>query len=266
MILGEVFKVLERSDDGWWLGEKDGIIGHFPSMLVVDEDHETSEQAFEGNKSQPSNATLIAPPSIAESSDSPSDESIGDVPSPMGAPPPTFAPPKPAYLTPHQVVITQPTPEVESRGTFGSEEPPYEAPPDAVSPLQDESCDANNNKNDGDSNDYFVYSEKDGEPDPYTLQRGSKQFALRAKPLTNDWILLSESFPPEDIVDQSREQERIEQVTPPNEYSDNEAEEESESPDTVVIEPLKDLPPPPVEKNDSLEDVEPNQLDEMNLR
>lgn len=58
------------------------------------------------------------------------------------------------------------------------------------------------------------------------------------------------------------EQEKIEQVTPPNDYSDN----EEDSPNTVKIEPPKDLPPPPIEKNDSLEDVESNQLDEMNIR
>lgn len=38
------------------------------------------------------------------------------------APPPSFAPPKPAYLTPHQVVIIQPTPEIESKPSLGEEE------------------------------------------------------------------------------------------------------------------------------------------------
>lgn len=39
------------------------------------------------------------------------------------APPPSFAPPpKPINLTPHQIVIMQPTPEIESRGQFGEEE------------------------------------------------------------------------------------------------------------------------------------------------
>jgi len=42
--------------------------------------------------------------------------------SPEGLPPPSFAPPKPVYLTPHQVVILHPTPEIESRGTFGDVE------------------------------------------------------------------------------------------------------------------------------------------------
>lgn len=35
------------------------------------------------------------------------------------APPPTFAPPKPMNLIPQQIVIMQPTPEIESKGTFG---------------------------------------------------------------------------------------------------------------------------------------------------
>jgi len=43
-------------------------------------------------------------------------------PSTPVAPPPSFAPPKPAYLTPHQVVIIQPTPEIESKPPLGEEE------------------------------------------------------------------------------------------------------------------------------------------------
>lgn len=42
--------------------------------------------------------------------------------SPDGPPPPSFAPPKPAYLAPTHVVIIQPTPEIESRGTFGDKD------------------------------------------------------------------------------------------------------------------------------------------------
>lgn len=54
-----------------------------------------------------------------------SEESITS-PALPGAPPPSFAPPKPAYLTPHQVIITQPTPDVESRAPIGEEEPEVE--------------------------------------------------------------------------------------------------------------------------------------------
>lgn len=50
-----------------------------------------------------------------------SEESIASPTTPL-APPPSFAPPKPAYLTPHHVIITQPTPEVESRAPIGEEE------------------------------------------------------------------------------------------------------------------------------------------------
>lgn len=49
---GDMIRVIERSDDGWWTGEKDGIRGHFPSMVVEDlEGHEDDEGgAFEGKK------------------------------------------------------------------------------------------------------------------------------------------------------------------------------------------------------------------------
>ncbi len=33
-ISGDIFKLISKSDDGWWTGDKDGSIGHFPSMLV----------------------------------------------------------------------------------------------------------------------------------------------------------------------------------------------------------------------------------------
>ncbi|RWS17284.1 SH3 domain containing protein 5-like protein [Dinothrombium tinctorium] len=96
---GDLIKILERSDDGWWLGEKDGIIGHFPSMLVHElTEAENEEAAFEESES-------------AESGNG----SPEYVTSPSGPPPPSFAPPKPAYLTPNQVVIIQPTPEIERR-------------------------------------------------------------------------------------------------------------------------------------------------------
>jgi hypothetical protein len=50
-----------------------------------------------------------------------SEESLESPSTPL-APPPSFAPPKPAYLTPHQVVIIQPTPEIESKPSLGEEE------------------------------------------------------------------------------------------------------------------------------------------------
>ncbi|XP_074599300.1 FCH and double SH3 domains nervous wreck isoform X2 [Brevipalpus obovatus] len=98
---GDLLKIIEKSEDGWWLAELHGVVGHFPSMLVEDIDEAEYEEEI-------------------EESGSLSEESLHDA-SPSGAPPPSFAPPKPAYLTPHSVVIIQPTPEVESRGTFGSE-------------------------------------------------------------------------------------------------------------------------------------------------
>jgi hypothetical protein len=50
-----------------------------------------------------------------------SEESLESPSTPL-APPPSFAPPKPAYLTPHQVFIIQPTPEIESKPSLGEEE------------------------------------------------------------------------------------------------------------------------------------------------
>ncbi|XP_054163435.1 protein nervous wreck-like [Oppia nitens] len=98
---GDILKLLSKSEDGWWTAEKDGIIGHFPSMLVEELNEDRDSGAF------------------AESGESgESDVSIGSPTTPL-APPPSFAPPKPAYLTPHQVVIIQPTPDVESKPSLG---------------------------------------------------------------------------------------------------------------------------------------------------
>lgn len=117
-------KIIDKSEDGWWLAELDGVVGHFPSMLVEDLDEDEYEQEIEGNITVTPISLMIffcltKNLSFVESG-SLSEESLHDA-SPSGAPPPSFAPPKPAYLTPHSVVIIQPTPEVESRGTFGSE-------------------------------------------------------------------------------------------------------------------------------------------------
>lgn len=65
---GDLIRIIERSEDGWWTGEKDGITGHFPSMLVAemddgeeeededeggeDLDEEVEEGAFEGEETE----------------------------------------------------------------------------------------------------------------------------------------------------------------------------------------------------------------------
>lgn len=99
---GEVFKVLEKSDDGWWTGEKDGVVGHFPSMVVEELDGD-DDQAFEGSEEE-----------------SASGGSADNSPTAPAAPPPSFAPPKPLHLTPHQIAVIAATPVVESR-EFGEE-------------------------------------------------------------------------------------------------------------------------------------------------
>uniref|UniRef100_T1K9U1 SH3 domain-containing protein n=1 Tax=Tetranychus urticae TaxID=32264 RepID=T1K9U1_TETUR len=113
---GDIFIVIEKSEDGWWLGEKDGVKGHFPSMLVIDADEYEEEEEDEEDEDKGDEQSYKAESPGSESVDS------NELPMPTeGPPPPTFAPPKPAYLTPHQVVIIQPTPEIESRGTFGED-------------------------------------------------------------------------------------------------------------------------------------------------
>jgi hypothetical protein len=39
---------LSKSEDGWWTGEKDGIIGHFPSMLVEELTNDRNVDTFAG--------------------------------------------------------------------------------------------------------------------------------------------------------------------------------------------------------------------------
>ncbi|RWS22956.1 FCH and double SH3 domains protein 2-like protein, partial [Leptotrombidium deliense] len=106
---GDLIRIIERSEDGWWLGEKDGVTGHFPSMLV----HELDE---------------VEPEGVPFEAESDSGENSGEgtpefVATPSGGPPPpSFAPPpQPAFLAPTQVVIIQATPDVESK-TFPNEE------------------------------------------------------------------------------------------------------------------------------------------------
>lgn len=114
-LAGDMIRILDRSEDGWWTGEKDGVRGHFPSMLVAelgegedeDEDEEEEEErgAFDdGSEEGESGGGSAGSPAAT---------------TPTSAPPPTFAPPKPINLVPQQIVIMQPTPEIESKGTFG---------------------------------------------------------------------------------------------------------------------------------------------------
>ncbi|KAI1278765.1 F-BAR and double SH3 domains protein 2 [Halotydeus destructor] len=76
---GELIKIVERSEDGWWTGEKDnGVRGHFPSMLVGELDgHEEEEEVSEEEEEEaevdeynggcesslPPNLPVAAPPS-----------------------------------------------------------------------------------------------------------------------------------------------------------------------------------------------------------
>lgn len=50
---GEFIKIISKSDDGWWTGEKNGVKGHFPSMLVAglnEEVHEEEEEEAEASE------------------------------------------------------------------------------------------------------------------------------------------------------------------------------------------------------------------------
>ncbi|CAG2100177.1 unnamed protein product [Medioppia subpectinata] len=108
---GDILKLLNKSDDGWWTAEKDGVVGHFPSMLVQELSDDRDSGAF-----------AVSDESEGESIESPT--------TPL-APPPSFAPPKPIHLTPHQVVIIQPTPEIESKPSLGDEDEGLDDKPDA---------------------------------------------------------------------------------------------------------------------------------------
>ncbi|CAH1389617.1 unnamed protein product [Nezara viridula] len=96
---GDVIKVLRKVvhddvDDGWWEGQKGDEIGLFPS-LVVEECGENGE------------------PLTPEGDDTP-----------PGSAPPVFTPPEvPTFmLAPQAVIITQPTPVVESNPIVGNSE------------------------------------------------------------------------------------------------------------------------------------------------
>ncbi|XP_042896047.1 protein nervous wreck [Parasteatoda tepidariorum] len=85
-IIRIIRKVVSDVDDGWWEGELDGEIGLFPS-LVVEELKENGEPLTP--------LTPMSPPSAP--------------------PPPAFAPPEAELVIPiAQVILTQPTPEIET--------------------------------------------------------------------------------------------------------------------------------------------------------
>ncbi len=48
-ISGDILKLLSKSDDGWWTAEKDGVVGHFPSMLVEELSEDRDSGAFAGD-------------------------------------------------------------------------------------------------------------------------------------------------------------------------------------------------------------------------
>lgn len=103
---GQLIKILKRAvhdvDDGWWEGEVDGQVGLFPS-LVVEECRSDGEP--------------LTPDAVSGAS-------------PCTTPPPHTPPEVPGFLLPpERVIITQPTPEVETaaEATEKPEEPAKEA-------------------------------------------------------------------------------------------------------------------------------------------
>lgn len=112
-----MIRILDRSEDGWWTGEKDGVRGHFPSMLVAELGEEDGDEEEEEEEDEDDGDRAFGEGSDAESAGGGSAGSPTTT-TPTSAPP-TFAPPKPIHLVPQQIVIMQPTPEIESKGTFG---------------------------------------------------------------------------------------------------------------------------------------------------
>ncbi|XP_068201139.1 protein nervous wreck isoform X3 [Palaemon carinicauda] len=93
---GQIIKVLQKSvhdvDDGWWEGEVDGQVGLFPSLVV-------EECRSDGEPLTPDVFTFQA---ISGAS-------------PCTTPPPHTPPEVPGFLLPpERVIITQPTPDVET--------------------------------------------------------------------------------------------------------------------------------------------------------
>ncbi|XP_067136146.1 uncharacterized protein nwk isoform X2 [Centruroides vittatus] len=92
---GQMIKIVNKMvhdiDDGWWEGEIDGKIGLFPSLVVEE------VRSEEGSITSQEASTPVD-----------------------SAPPPAYTPPKPQFLTmPAQVILTQPTPEVEEQKPGG---------------------------------------------------------------------------------------------------------------------------------------------------
>lgn len=157
---GDLIRIIERSEDGWWTGEKDGVIGHFPSMLVseLDEDHEGEDEEDEGEEEEEEGEDEnedqdgAAFPNEDENEDedgSPGSVKAAETSEGTKGPPPSFAPPKPINLIPQQIVIMQPTPEIESRGTFGEEVDQVEQNDDSANETTEATADANNNNKGG---------------------------------------------------------------------------------------------------------------------
>ncbi|XP_069970142.1 protein nervous wreck isoform X5 [Penaeus vannamei] len=108
---GQLIKILKRAvhdvDDGWWEGEVDGQVGLFPSLVV-------EECRSDGEPLTPDVFTFQAVSGA----------------SPCTTPPPHTPPEVPGFLLPpERVIITQPTPEVETaaEATEKPEEPAKEA-------------------------------------------------------------------------------------------------------------------------------------------
>ncbi|XP_023217516.1 F-BAR and double SH3 domains protein 2-like [Centruroides sculpturatus] len=92
---GQMIKIINKMvhdiDDGWWEGEIDGKIGLFPSLVVEE------VRSEEGSITSQEASTPVD-----------------------SAPPPAYTPPKPQFLTmPAQVILTQPTPEIEEQKPGG---------------------------------------------------------------------------------------------------------------------------------------------------
>ncbi|XP_063598257.1 protein nervous wreck-like [Penaeus indicus] len=107
---GQLIKILKRAvhdvDDGWWEGEVDGQVGLFPSLVV-------EECRSDGEPLTPDVSRAVSGAS------------------PCTTPPPHTPPEVPGFLLPpERVIITQPTPEVETAAEAAEkpEEPSKETP------------------------------------------------------------------------------------------------------------------------------------------
>lgn len=50
---GDHIRIIDRSEDGWWTGELNGVTGHFPSMLVAELDEGGEEEDEEEEEDEP---------------------------------------------------------------------------------------------------------------------------------------------------------------------------------------------------------------------